>query len=96
LGIPLGILPEASYESVSLEIAPGTVLLAYTDGLSESRNPRGEMFGERGVSSTLNEFRGPQLVGLVDGLLSRSAEFRGARPQEDDVTVMIARSEPSP
>jgi sigma-B regulation protein RsbU (phosphoserine phosphatase) len=95
LSVPLGILPEVTYESVTLEIEPGTVLLAYTDGLSESRNPQGEMFGERGVSSALDEFRGQELLGLVEGLLSRSVEFQGARPQEDDVTVMTARFEPT-
>jgi serine phosphatase RsbU (regulator of sigma subunit) len=80
---------------VSLETKPGTVVLAYTDGLSESGNPRSEMVSERGVSSALDGLRGQELVGLVDGLLSRNAEFRGASAQEDDVTLMTARFEPA-
>jgi sigma-B regulation protein RsbU (phosphoserine phosphatase) len=95
-GLPLGILPDGAYESVSLDIEPGSILLAYTDGLSETRSPQGDMFGDRAVSSALVEFRGPQLIGLVDGLLSRNAEFRGSPPQEDDVTLVAARYDPSP
>lgn len=95
-GLPLGILPDGAYESVSLDIEPGSILLAYTDGLSETRSPQGDMFGDRAMSSALVEFRGPQLIGLVDGLLSRNAEFRGSRPQEDDVTLVAARYDPSP
>jgi sigma-B regulation protein RsbU (phosphoserine phosphatase) len=95
LSVPLGIVPQATYESVALELEPGTLMLAYTDGLSETRNPEGEMFGEQRVSSALIGFQGQELLGFVDGLLSGGVDFRRSRPQEDYVTVVAARFEPA-
>jgi sigma-B regulation protein RsbU (phosphoserine phosphatase) len=88
-------VPQATYESVTLEIEPGTLMLVYTDGLSETRNPQGEMFGEQRVLSALIGFRGEELLGLVEDLLSRGVDFRGSRPQEDDMTVLAAQFEPA-
>ena len=43
----LGILPEAADGSVTLEVEPGTSLLAYTDGLVEATDPEGRARGAR-------------------------------------------------
>src|SRR6202021_3139153 len=45
-GLPLGIQPEAKYESASVTLAPGDWLIIFTDGLVEAENAHQEEYGE--------------------------------------------------
>src|ERR1700683_4737919 len=45
-GLPIGIQPEAKYESASVALAPGDWLIIFTDGLVEAENTRQEAYGE--------------------------------------------------
>src|ERR1700724_2970712 len=53
-GLPLGIQPEAKYESASVMLAPGDWLIIFTDGLVEAENALQEEYGETRVLTTLN------------------------------------------
>src|SRR5919112_6759243 len=44
-GMPLGLMPQMSYEEKESVLVPGESVLFYTDGLIEAHNPKGEMFG---------------------------------------------------
>src|ERR1700680_5320372 len=44
-GLPIGIQPEAKYESASVSLAPGDWLIIFTDGLVEAENARQEEYG---------------------------------------------------
>ena len=44
--LPLGVRPGEIYEQLSVSFAPGDLLLLYSDGVTESRSPAGELFGE--------------------------------------------------
>ena len=44
-GMPLGLMPESSYDEIQAVINPGEVLLLYSDGITEQHNDDGEMFG---------------------------------------------------
>lgn len=91
--LPLGMLPVASYEEVPLELAPGDLLLAYSDGLTEAENADGEEFGADRLMAMLPELRGlPPLV-VGERILERVDRFLGeARPGDDLSVVAIVRS----
>jgi hypothetical protein len=90
--IPLGLLDIAEYEHFDVQMEPGDCLLSYTDALIESRDADGEMLGEDGL------LRIVRLLGEVDPprlteLLLREIEERYPRNlSEDDVTVLLVRS----
>ena len=48
-GLPLGLIPGTNYEQTVVELAPGDVLLLYTDGLTETENQAGEELGREGL-----------------------------------------------
>jgi sigma-B regulation protein RsbU (phosphoserine phosphatase) len=92
----LGLIPEAEYLSLAVEVQPGSQLLAYTDGLTEASDPQGRLWGT-GEMVALLESSGPEHPErVVDCLLERLVQFRGGRPQQDDVTVMLAAFAPGP
>jgi predicted ester cyclase len=52
-GIPLGLMPQMSYEEKESVLVPGESVLFYTDGLIEAHNPKGEMFGTPAFGASL-------------------------------------------
>ena len=78
-GLPLGVLPELSYEEVRLYLHPGDRLLLISDGVVEARQPSGELFGFDRVHNLSN-----QSAYYV-------AEAAKAFGQEDDITVLSVR-----
>ncbi len=53
-GLPLGILPDAKYESASITLAPGDWLIIFTDGLVEAENAHQDEYGEARLLSVIN------------------------------------------
>ena len=91
-GMPLGLMPEMSYEEQEAILAPGETVLFHSDGLVEAHNQEREMFG----FPRLKEQVGGQFGGesLIDFLLARLVEFTGSDwEQEDDVTLVTLRRE---
>jgi sigma-B regulation protein RsbU (phosphoserine phosphatase) len=89
---PLGTFLEARYEEVREPLAPGDVLLFYTDGLTEARNDQGNLYGTDRLLRTLAraaESRSPRAI--RDALLGDLSSFKGDREQEDDTTLVVVR-----
>jgi len=78
-GLPLGVLPEVSYEEVRLYLHPGDRLLLLSDGVVEARQPTGELFGFSRVHNLSNQ----SAFYIADAAKSFG--------QEDDITVLTVR-----
>ena len=94
-GLPLGIMPEAKYESASVALAPGDWLMVFTDGLVEAVNAHDEEFDEPRVLSTmaLESANTPQQ--LLERLMASVDLFVGSTPQHDDITCLLVKAEAS-
>jgi sigma-B regulation protein RsbU (phosphoserine phosphatase) len=84
-----GVLPECSFVSDDLELRSGDVLLAYSDGLTEAENPKGDMLGETVVRGALCEHASKGAESLKEALLSLVLSFTGGEKQSDDITFFI-------
>jgi len=92
-GMALGFDQGAAYGEGTETLAPGDLLLAFTDGLTEALNGAGEEFGDARAAGLLvgNRHLG---AGDLQRLLSAELEaFCGGAPQHDDVTIVVARVE---
>ena len=78
-GLPLGVLPENSYEDVRLYLHPGDRILFMSDGVVEARHGSGELFGFERVHNLSNQ----SAFYIADS----AREFG----QEDDITVLTVR-----
>jgi serine phosphatase RsbU (regulator of sigma subunit)/anti-sigma regulatory factor (Ser/Thr protein kinase) len=89
-GLPLGIETTAEYVASATPFPPGQLALLYTDGLTESRNPAGEMFGVERLAWTMTEAANcVSLSAAGDCLLSTLAGFQAGAPQADDQTFIL-------
>lgn len=89
-GIPLGVEPDAVYEEGRITLEPGSVLLLYTDGISEAR--RGvKMLGPEGIEEQLavcKDLGGEDIAKCVH---KRAIEFAGGE-LKDDAAILAIRA----
>jgi len=89
-GMPLGLLPDRTYEQKEGLLAAGQSLLLYSDGLDEAHDPSGAMFG----TPRVRELMATELPGseLIDHLLEELHRFVGRGwDQEDDITLVAVQ-----
>lgn len=91
-GLPLGIQPEAKYESASVALAPGDWLVIFTDGLVEAVNTRDEEYGEIRLLPAIESGAASTPADLLKRLMSELDQFVGNTPQHDDVTCMLLKA----
>ena len=86
VGIPLGVF-DRPYQETVLPFQPGDTLILYTDGVTEARNPQGELYGAdrlRGVVRGASE----NVEALGQAILADVQHFAADRPQSDDLTIV--------
>ncbi|MDX2225847.1 MAG: SpoIIE family protein phosphatase [Verrucomicrobiae bacterium] len=93
-GLPLGVMEETRYEEHRVRIEPGSLLLFYTDGLVETRNPAKEDFGLERVREIMLRL-GPRPQQVVEAIQKAAQDFMDGAPSHDDFTLLaIAPHEP--
>jgi serine phosphatase RsbU (regulator of sigma subunit) len=94
-GLVLGIVPDAGYASGRVVLAPGDLLVMYTDGVTEtmeeSEGDDVSEFGRRRLVRTVVHHRSEDSRQLFGNLLRILDAFRGEAPRTDDVTALIVK-----
>lgn len=90
-GLPLGLLPEARYQSRTVPLEPGDLLCVYSDGITEAEAPDDEEFGIGRLIEILHRERARPLVELIEDIPRRVGEFSQGSPQGDDQTLVLMR-----
>jgi serine phosphatase RsbU (regulator of sigma subunit)/anti-sigma regulatory factor (Ser/Thr protein kinase) len=92
-GLPLGLMPLASYRSFEITLRPGDQLLLVSDGLTQARGAQAEWFGARRVLEVANA--GQTSDALFSSLLGALAGFTGPGwEQEDDIDMVTVNRMP--
>jgi sigma-B regulation protein RsbU (phosphoserine phosphatase) len=90
-GLVVGMLPDVQYQKEQVILQSGDLLLVYSDGVSEAMNLQDEEFGEERIRNVIDKNRKLSVSDLRDAILKEIAEFVGEAPQNDDLTMVIAR-----
>jgi sigma-B regulation protein RsbU (phosphoserine phosphatase) len=85
----VGTFPTAQYEASLLKLEVGDVLLVYSDGLTESENPQGDMLGEGAIRQVVLTEAAGGAVHLKTKLLETLHDFTRGQSQNDDITIVI-------
>jgi phosphoserine phosphatase RsbU/P len=90
-GVPVGLFCVREYGVKTFTMEPGDVLVLYTDGVTEARNPADEEYGEARLRQLVAgvAHESPQVI--VDTCVADVAAFRGSGRRSDDITVMAVR-----
>ena len=90
-GIALGVLDEIELEEKEEELKEGDVIVLYTDGVTESINPRDEEFGEERLIQLIKDHHTLSANELIQKITDVVMAFTEDEPQFDDFTLMIVK-----
>ena len=90
-GLPLGMMPEAKYETRESSLAPGDLLLLYTDGIVEAIDPEEEEYGLDRLVEACLAHRGDRVDEIAAAIERDLETFASGVPFEDDRTLVLAR-----
>jgi sigma-B regulation protein RsbU (phosphoserine phosphatase) len=90
-GTVLGLFDDRQFESQVVDIAPGSLLIAYSDGLTEAENADAEEFEEQRVLDVALRMGQAPARAVLKNLLEAVNQWTGPAEQSDDITVIVAR-----
>lgn len=90
--LPLGIRADAIYSAAApIPLAPGEIVVLLTDGFEEAVAADDRVFGLERVFSIIREQQQEPAAQIVRALCNSVHKFLNGKPQEDDVTVIVAK-----
>ena len=93
-GIALGVDENWEFEeNLKTGLTKGQIILLSTDGIWETRNPQGEMFGKEPVIQILQKNSSLSANKILETILDALAEFRKRAKIDDDITLVIIKIE---
>lgn len=87
----VGMIAGISYRTGEMQLKPGSVLLLYTDGVTEAEDTRGDMLGDDRLLARLNAAASRTARELVDAVFDEVTTFAAGAQQSDDITVLAIR-----
>ena len=85
---------EAKYQECQTQLAPGDMLVCFSDGISEARSRKREFFGEERVGKLVRQHQEQRAQEVAQALRAAAGRF-AAEPGQDDITVIALQRRPT-
>ncbi len=88
-GLPIGLIPGATYQTVNAVLLPGDRLFLVSDGVTECPDPHGEELGSDGLETLLQRSLHLSGAPLLEALIWDLSAYAGGRDFPDDVSGIL-------
>lgn len=85
----MGAVEDYGFKAQSADLAPGSKLVMYTDGVTEAMNAANEQYGMERLLAFASAHANDAPNAMADALMKSVAAFAGNAPQSDDITVLV-------
>jgi serine phosphatase RsbU (regulator of sigma subunit) len=90
-GTVVGLFDVSQYESGSVAVQAGDILVVFSDGVTEAVDASGEEFGDERLAACLVGARDRSAAEVLSTIQKSVSAFAGSEPARDDMTVMVLR-----
>jgi sigma-B regulation protein RsbU (phosphoserine phosphatase) len=87
-GFPVGMLPDLTFETSTVQMKTGDRFFLYSDGITECANPEGEQFGDDRLINLIEAVRGLPMNEVKVAIKKVLVEWRGGEEFEDDLSLL--------
>ncbi len=94
-GFPLGLRAGATYPADKLYLKGGDLLVLYTDGVVEAKDPTGKMFGKQGVLKPLEKLETLTASVVADKIFDAVGIHLAGHPALDDISILTLSVDPA-
>jgi serine phosphatase RsbU (regulator of sigma subunit)/PAS domain-containing protein len=91
--LPVGLFPDATYQTSRFTLPPGRCVVLYTDGVVEARNPDRQEFGTEGLEAAVPAVAA-SAAAVAEVVLKQVLSHSGGH-LDDDAAVLVLRREPA-
>jgi sigma-B regulation protein RsbU (phosphoserine phosphatase) len=91
-GTVVGLFSPMTYEQAQVQIQPGDLLVAFTDGITEPENIYGEEFGEERLLQVVRRARSVSAQTLTEEIYRSVSDWTGSPELQDDMTMLVAKA----
>lgn len=91
-GTVLGLFPQVRFDQAEVQLRPGDVLLAFTDGLTEPENSYAEEFGEKRLIAAVRQTLDSPPETLAEDIYRRITDWTGGGEPQDDMTMLYLKT----
>jgi sigma-B regulation protein RsbU (phosphoserine phosphatase) len=91
-GLLLGVAKEVDFGEVTVKLAPGDMVVLYTDGVTEMRNGADVQFGRSRLEQAVIKHRSADAETVIEEVFAVLKQFAGATPRDDDVTLVVMKA----
>ncbi|MGQ0604448.1 MAG: PP2C family protein-serine/threonine phosphatase [Anaerolineales bacterium] len=87
----LGMWPDLKLEELSVQLRPGDLLVAYSDGVTDAVDTDIQLYGRERLLALIDRYRAEAPKVVCSAIFSAVLEYRGDAPAFDDITVLVTR-----
>ncbi|MCE5199227.1 MAG: SpoIIE family protein phosphatase [Armatimonadota bacterium] len=91
VGMVLGVDPDAHYTTAEASLAPGEMIVAYTDGVTEAMSPEHKVFSDGRLHDLVRDNNKDSAKDMVVCINDAVTLFADSAPQSDDITTLAIR-----
>jgi sigma-B regulation protein RsbU (phosphoserine phosphatase) len=89
--LPLGVREQEMYAQTRATFGPNDVFVFYSDGVTESRSPTGELYGEERLASLIGSAASLDADQIADKVCEAALAFAGPVGLSDDLTCVVVK-----
>jgi phosphoserine phosphatase RsbU/P len=90
-GLVIGVLKDAPYQSVKIQLLPGELIVFYTDGVTEARNKAEEEYGEPRLVDAVSRCSDRPAEAILETILDSVTLFTDGDLESDDLTLVVMK-----
>ena len=90
-GLALGVTGDWEYKEYNATAKPGEIFILTTDGVWETQNYKGEMFGQNRFKEIIGNNVALAAEGIRESIIEAVVAFQGKTPQDDDITLVVLK-----
>jgi phosphoserine phosphatase RsbU/P len=91
-GLPIGMMPGTVYETMAIAFPPGSLLVIYSDGITEAENGADLEYGDDRLVKVISENATLPCLRLREKIIESVDAFAAGHPQTDDQTIALVRT----